>query len=161
MDSNQLAQACAEQLLREDFASQAMGVQLVTATATKAEATMRVRDDMVNGHGICHGGMLYFFADAALGFASNAENQRAVSTACTIDYLKPAYQGEELVAVTSVIKQGKRNGLFTVDVFNPGGELLAVFTGRTARIQGVLLDAAAIKTLESNTAPNTTEQPCG
>ena len=158
MDSDQLAQACAEQLLREDLASQGMGVHLVLARAGYAEVTMQVRKDMVNGHGICHGGMLYFLADSALGFASNSENQRAVSTACSIDYLKPAYQGEELTAQASVVRQGKRSGLYQVEVFNPNKELLAVFSGRTARIQGMLLDTAAIESEEKATLNNASYQ---
>lgn len=123
-----------EAMWGHDKASQMLGMNLVFAATSKAKVSMIVRDDMVNGHNTCHGGLIFALADTAFAFACNSQNQVAVAGAATIDYLHPAYSRDVLVASADVVHQGGRNGLYDVTVTNQQQVVIAVFRGRSIRV---------------------------
>lgn len=93
---------------------------------------MPVRDDMVNGLNVCHGGLLFALADTAFAFACNAYNRVTFAASAHIDFLRPAYLGDELCARAAEEYRGTRRGFYTVTVSNQHGEVVALFRGRAA-----------------------------
>ena len=125
-----------------DRASQALGMVLEEVRAHYARLSMVVRPDMVNGLGICHGGLVFALADSAMAFASNSENQMAVAATAHIDWLSPAREGERLVAVATEHWNGGRTGLSDVMVTADDGRRVAIFHGRTSRTGATIVGPA-------------------
>ena len=138
-DADLLAARCANTMWAEDSASQAMGMQIVSVREGCAVLSMTVRETMVNGHGMCHGGMIFSLADSAFAFACNSQNFVAVASAASIDFLEPASAGDVLTASASIVNQGKKTGLYDVAVSDQNNRIIAQFRGRSARIRGALL----------------------
>ena len=115
-----------------DHASRALGITVEIPKAGTAIARMRVRQDMVNGFDLCHGGLIFTLADTAFAFACNAYDRLSVASSASIDFLRPGRLGEELVATATEVHRGERGGVYAVEVHNPDGALVAVFRGRSA-----------------------------
>ena len=141
MDSQQLACACADAMWTEDRASQAMGMTISDVSPGNATLDMPVREDMVNGHNICHGGFIFTLADSAFAFACNSENHNTVAAGARIEFLAPGKLGDRLTAVARQVSQGGRTGVYDVVVTNQEGRKLALFRGNSHRIGGALVDA--------------------
>jgi acyl-CoA thioesterase len=139
-EADQLARRCAEQMWSDDEASKALGMVLESVGEGVATLSMVVRDDMVNGHDICHGGLIFSLADSTFAFACNSQNQVAVASSCSIDYVSPAYRGDRLTASAAMLHQGKRAGIYDVQVMNQEGRLVAQLRGRSARTGGTLVE---------------------
>jgi acyl-CoA thioesterase len=97
---------------------------------------MTVRADMLNGHGVCHGGIVFALADSAFAFACNSHNENTVAAAATIDFLAAAREHDELTAEASELWRTRRNGIYEISVCNQRGERIALFRGRSYRIDG-------------------------
>jgi acyl-CoA thioesterase len=132
MDTTTIAQRCAEAMYAKDAASQALGIRVDVRQAGRAVARMIVRQDMVNGFGVCHGGLLFTLADTAFAFACNAYDDLTFAAAASIDFLRPARLGDELQAIAREDYRGGRTGFYTVDVVNQRDETVALFRGRSA-----------------------------
>jgi acyl-CoA thioesterase len=140
MDSQQLAQACADAMWMEDEASRGMGMAIESIAPGEAELSMVVREDMVNGHAICHGGFIFTLADSAFAFACNSENHNTVAAGARIEFLAPGKLGDKLTAKARQMSQGGRTGVYDVVVHNQDGRQLALFRGNSHRIGGALVD---------------------
>ena len=138
-DADLLAEQCIDVMWAEDGASQAMGMQIVSVSEGCSVVSMTVREDMVNGRGMCHGGGVFSLADSAFAFACNSQNFVAVAYGACIDYLRPTFTGDELTASASVVNQGKKSGLYDVAVSDQNNRIIAQFRGRSARIGGAVL----------------------
>ena len=132
MDDLKTAQQCAETMLANDRSSQAMGVSIEMVAPGKAIARMRVRDDMLNGFAVIHGGLTFALADTAFAFACNSYDQQSFAAAAQIEFLRPAVAADVLTATASEDYRGRRNGYYTVEVRNQRDELVALFRGRSA-----------------------------
>ena len=139
MSPDETAKACADAMWADDRASQALGMRLVDVLPGTATVAMTVRDDMVNGHGIAHGGFVFSLADSAFAFACNTYDVRTVAYACTITYLAPTRLGDELVAVASERSRSGRTGTYDVTV-SVGDEVVAEFRGTSRTLGGPLLE---------------------
>jgi acyl-CoA thioesterase len=128
-----LAELAFRTLYERDRASQTLGIQVREVRPDFIRATMIVRPDMVNGHDICHGGLIFALADSAFAFCCNSRNIVTVGASATIDFLAPARTGDELVATAQMIWRSHRNGLCDVVVSNQRGEQVAVFRGRSVQ----------------------------
>lgn len=126
------ARRCAEAMLVNDRSSRLLGISVDVRAPGEAEARMTVRDDMVNGFDVLHGGLTFALADTAFAFACNAYNERSFAASAQIDFLRPALLGDELTAAASQDHRGRRSGYYTVRVLNQRGELVALFRGRSA-----------------------------
>jgi acyl-CoA thioesterase len=113
-----------------DRASQQLGIQVRDVGPGRATATMPVTDDMVNGHGICHGGYVFLLADTAFAFACNTHGVSVVAAGADVTFLAPVRAGDELTAegVERVLRG--RSGLYDVTV-RRGTEVVAEFRGRS------------------------------
>lgn len=131
-DTTRTARRCAETMYAKDAASQALGIRVEIPEAGRAVARMTVREDMVNGFDVCHGGLLFTLADTAFAFACNGYDDVTVAAAASIDFLRPARLGDELHALASEDYRGSKSGFYTVEVRDQRGETVAIFRGRSA-----------------------------
>jgi acyl-CoA thioesterase len=130
------AERAAAGLFERDRASQALGMRITGVRPGWARVAMTVRADMLNGHGVCHGGIVFALGDSAFAFACNSHNERTVAAAATIDFLAAAREDDELTAEASELWRTRRNGIYEITVSNQRGERIALFRGRSYRIDG-------------------------
>ena len=140
-DAQRLAERVAARMFDDDRASRGLGMRIESVAPGRAELTMSVRDDMVNGHAICHGGFIFLLADSAFAFACNSHNRNTVAQGCAIDYLAPARAGDMLRAVGVERSRTGRTGVYDVEVTNQHGATVALFRGKSYRIDGSVVDA--------------------
>jgi acyl-CoA thioesterase len=136
------ARRSAEAMWAADAASQALGMRIVDVGPGTATLEMRVREDMVNGHGIGHGGFTFCLADSAFAFACNSYNRRTVAHTCEITYLDPTRLGDVLTATAVERSREGRDGVYDVVVRNSAG-VVAQFLGRSKETRGVLYEEEA------------------
>lgn len=141
-DTLALAKRCADRMYADDLASQRLGIEVEVPAAGAVVATMTVRDDMVNGHDICHGGYIFTLADTAFAFACNAYDRVSVAASATIEFIAPARVGDLLRAEARELHRGGRSGIYDVTVSGPQG-VVAVFRGRSAALNRAVLGAEA------------------
>lgn len=134
-----LAERTAAALFARDRASQGLGMRLAGIQPGSARVLMRVRADMVNGHGLCHGGLVFALADSAFAFACNTGNESTVAAAASIDFLLAVHAGDELTAEARELWRTRRNGIYEITVTNQRGERVALFRGRSYRIEGTVV----------------------
>jgi acyl-CoA thioesterase len=132
METTARAKRCADAMYANDAASKALGIRVEIPRAGEAVARMIVREDMVNGFDVCHGGMLFTLADTAFAFACNAYDDLTFAAAASIDFLRPARLGDELRALAREDYRGRKSGFYSVEVRNQADELVVVFRGRSA-----------------------------
>jgi len=119
-----------------DHAAQAAGVEIVEAARGRARARLTVRADMVNGHGIAHGGYLFLLADTAFAYACNTERPVTVARSCHIEFLAPAREGDVLEAEAVERMREGRSGICDVAVRRvQDGALLAEFRGHSRELR--------------------------
>jgi acyl-CoA thioesterase len=137
-----LAERAAQAMFASDNASRALGMRIVAVRPGYAQLAMTVRADMVNGHALCHGGLIFTLADSAFAFACNSHNFVTVAAGCTIEFLAPAHEGDVLTATGQERALAGRSGIYDIDIRNQAGDLVAVFRGKSARIKGHIVDPA-------------------
>ena len=130
-DPQAVAEEAAAAMLATDRVGPALGMRLVKIAPGTCTLAMPVRADMGNGHGICHGGMIFTLADSAFAFACNSGGGSCVAATGSIDFLAPAHVGDELTAVATTVWRRGRTGIHEVVVTNQKGEAVALFRGRS------------------------------
>jgi len=133
------ARVVADAMYRGDLASQSLGITLVAVEAGRATVTMTVRPDMINGLGVCHGGLIFTLADSAMAFASNAANERSLAVHADIDWLNPARPGAVLTAQAEERTRRGRTAVNDAVVTDETGTVIATFRGRTLTVGGSVL----------------------
>ena len=139
-DAQALAERVAEAMFASDRASRALGMRVESVAPGRAEVTMSVRDDMVNGHAICHGGYIFLLADSTFAYACNSYNRNTVAQGCSIDYLAPARAGDLLRATGVERSRTGRTGVYDIEVRDQEGRTIALFRGKSYRIDGHVVD---------------------
>ena len=134
-DAQRVAEAAAAAMWAGDAASQALGMELVSVGPGRAVLRMTVRDDMVNGHKIGHGGLTFALADSAFAFACNSYDRRTVAAGAEIRFRAPTRQGEVLTATAMERERDARSGVYDVEV-NNGVGVVATFVGHAREIGG-------------------------
>jgi len=117
-----------------DRASQGLGMRILDVGAGTARLEMAVRDDMLNGHEICHGGFITTLADSAFAFACNSRNELTVAAGLTVDFLAPVKRGDVLIAEAAEVTRAGRSGVYDIVVTNRAGARVALIRGRSARL---------------------------
>ncbi len=141
--AKRLAEAVGREMLAQDKASRALGMVVEEVAPGEARLSMPVRDDLLNGHDLCHGGLIFTLADSALAYASNARNHVAVAAAAEIQFVSPARKGETLVATARERAATGSTGIYDIEVAErASGRLVALFRGRTHRLRGSIIDEA-------------------
>ena len=139
MTLDDVARRCAERMYAEDLASQSLDIVITDVAPGTAIASMTVRADMVNGHGICHGGFVFTLADTAFAFACNTYDDVTVAAGADITFLRPVKAGTDLVATAVELSRRGRSGLYDVTVRDSEGESVAEFRGRSRSLGRPLL----------------------
>lgn len=120
-------------MMASDEASRTLGISVDDYGDGHAVARMRIRADMVNGHAIAHGGLVFTLADTAFAAACNSVAAPTVAAAAEIVFVAPARLDDELVATASVRTSFGRSGIYDVTV-RRGVEVIAEFRGRSHRL---------------------------
>ncbi len=144
-DAHALAQEVAQAMWGRDHATQALGMSIVAVAPGSATIAMPVRQDMLNGHGMCHGGFMFTLADSAFAYACNSYNQNTVASACAIDFLAPAREGDVLEAEAVERSRSGRTGVYDITVKVLSGKTVALFRGKSYRIEGEVIAGLAAK----------------
>lgn len=139
-DADALARRIADTLLSREGTGLAWGVEIEDAREGYARIRMKLRDDMLNGHRIAHGGMIFALADTAFAYACNSRNESAVAQNASISFLATANAGEVLVAEAREASRSGRSGVYQVSVRGADGRVIAEFTGLSRTIGGAVID---------------------
>jgi acyl-CoA thioesterase len=132
----QTADLVREGMFVNDRASKWLGMQVAEVTPGRAVLRMTVRDQMLNGHDICHGGLIATLADSAFAFACNSYNEFSVASGFAIELLAPGRLGDVLTATCVEVSKTGRTGVYDTEVSNQHGQCIAVFRGRSHTVKG-------------------------
>lgn len=135
----EVAQACRDAMWRNDRVSRMLGMQVTEVGPGSATLTMTVREDMLNGHDICHGGLITTLADSAFAFACNAYNEVTVASGFDVNLLSAARLGDVLTAAARELSKAGRTGVYDIAVHNQLGQPVAAFRGRSYAMKGKAL----------------------
>ncbi len=140
-NADALAQAVGKAMYSRDTAVIALGMTVTDIGPGRAQVRMPVRADMLNGHAICHGGMVFTLADTAFAYACNAQGKVTVAAQAGIEFLLASREGDVLTATAQELTRSKRTGVYDVSVHNQRGELVALFRGRSHETNDNVLES--------------------
>lgn len=133
------AAAVRQEMYGRDRAAQALGITVEAIGPGSALCRMGVREDMLNGHGTCHGGLIFTLADTAFAYACNAGNRATVALNCQINYVAPARAGDVLTAEAREQSRTGRTGVYDVEVRRADGGVVALFRGQAYEVRGAIV----------------------
>lgn len=136
-----LARRASTAMFATDVCSRWLGMVLEDVRPGYARMRMAVKAEFLNGHGICHGGLMFTLADSTFALASNSHNMPAVAAGCAIEFLKPVQGGDVLTAEGHEQTLSGRHGIYDVKVTNSAGEIVAMFRGKSAQLRGEIVPA--------------------
>lgn len=136
MTPQQRAEHVCDGMLKKDHATLSLGMQVLSVGPGHATLSMTVRQDMLNGHATCHGGLIATLADSAFAFACNSYNELTVASGFSIDFLAPGRRDDCLTAHCVEVSRAGRTGIYDTAVINQRGERIAVFRGRSHTMKG-------------------------
>ena len=139
MEKNNLAITVVDHMMKNDLFSQWMGIQIVTIAEGYSKVKMAVRNEMMNGLGIVHGGIAFSLADSSFAFACNSRNNLSVALDTSINFLKPVHVGDILIAEAKEIHNGKSTGLYQITITNQNNHIVAFFKGTCFRTNKKLI----------------------
>jgi acyl-CoA thioesterase len=131
-----LAKKVVDKMMRDDLFSQWLGIEVIEIREGYSKIKMTVREEMINGFGIVHGGIAFSLSDSAFAFACNNRNNLSVALDTSINFTKPVHPGDILTAEAKEIHNGKSTGLYHITVTNQRDHTVALFKGtcfRTAK----------------------------
>ena len=140
MDANELASRVAHQMLAGEGTGPSWGIKIEEARAGYARLSMLVRADMLNSHGIAHGGMIFALADTAFAYVCNGSNHASVAAQASIIFLDKVVEGESLVAEAEEVAREGRAGVTRVAVRTSDGRAVAEFTGYSRTLGGPVVN---------------------
>ncbi|MEP6626675.1 MAG: hydroxyphenylacetyl-CoA thioesterase PaaI [Ginsengibacter sp.] len=136
MEKDQLAKDVISHVFERDLFSQWLGIEIIEIREGYAKTKMLVREEMINGLGIVHGGIAFSLADSTFAFACNNRNNLSVALDTSINFLKPMNVGDVVTAESREIHNGKSTGLYQIEIKNQHNHIVAMFKGicfRTGR----------------------------
>jgi len=140
VDADQLANRVADAMLTAEGTGPAWGIRIEEARAGYARVSMLVRPDMLNGHGLAHGGMIFALADTAFAYVCNGSNHASVAAQASIVFLDKVRDGETLVAEAAEVAREGRAGVTRVTVRAGDGRTVAEFTGYSRTLGGPVVE---------------------
>ncbi|MGF1639919.1 MAG: hydroxyphenylacetyl-CoA thioesterase PaaI [Rhodospirillales bacterium] len=138
-DDHAIARRAGAAMYANDLASQHLGIVLDDIRPGYARMRMTVGAQMLNGHAICHGGYVFLLADTAFAFACNSYNRTTVAASAAVEFLAPCYLNDVLTAVAEEQVRGARLGVYDIVITNQNGQRIALFRGRSYRVQGTIV----------------------
>lgn len=140
MTPKEHAEKAAAIMWENDRASPWIGMRLDTIDEGRSKMSLVVQDHHVNGHDICHGGIIFTLADSAFAFACNSRNQNTVAQHNSITYISPGKLGDTLTADAKEVSLSGRSGIYDVTVTNQNNDVIAEFRGCSRAIRGQLFE---------------------
>ncbi len=134
-DADKMPSQAVRAMMAADAASRALGIELVEQGEGRAVTRMPVREDMLNGHGVIHGGLVFSVADTAFACACNSWGPATVAAAAEIVFVAPARAGDVLRAEAAVRTRFGRSGVYDVTVRTEAGAVVAEFRGRSQQLR--------------------------
>ncbi len=141
MEPNELAQAVVDKMMANDQFSQWLGIEVVEIKPGYCVLKMDVRDEMLNGFNILHGGVTFSLADSALAFASNSYGKKSVSIEVSMSYTGQVEEGDILIATAEVASLNNKIAVFNVTVKTIEDTTIALFKGTVYRTERGWFDA--------------------
>jgi acyl-CoA thioesterase len=141
-EADKLARRIAEKLFEREGTSGVWAIKLEDAREGYARLSMRVRADMLNGHAIAHGGMIFALADTAFAYACNSRNESTVAQHASVTFLAPAQLDDVLIAEAREVSRAGRSGTYAVSIRTDDGRVIAEFNGLSRSIGGAVIDEA-------------------
>jgi acyl-CoA thioesterase len=126
---NELAQTVVSHMMRHDLFSQWLGIEVLEIKEGYSKIKMGVREEMINGFGIIHGGIAFSLADSAFAFACNNRNNLSVALDTSINFIKPVHVDDILTAEATEVHNGKSTGLYHITITNQKNHPVAFFKG--------------------------------
>jgi acyl-CoA thioesterase len=142
-DGQTIAEAVRTQMYGRDHAAQALGITVEAIGPGSAVCRMSVREDMLNGHASCHGGLIFTLADTAFAYACNAGNRATVALTAHITFIAPARAGDVLRASAHEQSRTGRTGVYDVEVRRADGAIVALFRGQAYEVRGAIVQSEA------------------
>ncbi|AWI76542.1 phenylacetic acid degradation protein PaaD [Parazoarcus communis] len=136
LDPQALAERVRDGMFERDQAARGLGMAFVDVGPGRSTMTMTVREDMLNGFRICHGGFITTLADTAFAYACNSGNEMTVASGISVDFMAPGRPGDVLSAEAREVSASGRTGVYDITVTNQTGELIAVMRGKSYRMKG-------------------------
>ena len=140
MTPKEKAEKSATAMWESDNSSPWVGIDMVEVDEGRAVMSLTVKKHHTNGHGICHGGIIFTLADTAFAFACNSRNQSTVAQHNTISFVSPGALGDTLTARAKELSLIGKNGIYDVTVINQDGRIIAELRGCSRAIRGQLFD---------------------
>ncbi len=138
-EKDKLAAAVVDHMMKHDLFSQWLGIEVLNITEGYSKIRMTVREEMINGFGIVHGGIAFSLADSAFAFACNNRNNLSVALDTSINFTKPVHVGDILTAEAKELHNGKSTGLYHITISNQKDHVVALFKGTCFRTHKSLL----------------------
>lgn len=133
MNNHFRAEDVVDHMLQHDRFSQWLGISVLEIKEGYSKIKMTVREEMLNGFGIVHGGIAFSLADSAFAFACNNRNNLSVALDTSINFIKPVHPGDELIAEAKELHNGRSTGLYHISIYNQNNHLVAQFKGTCYR----------------------------
>jgi acyl-CoA thioesterase len=138
-EKDQLAADVVTHMMKHDLFSQWLGIEVLDIKEGYSKITMKVREEMINGFGIVHGGIAFSLADSAFAFACNNRNNLSVALDTAINFTKPVHVGDQLTAEAKELHNGKSTGLYHITIKNQNDHTVALFKGTCFRTSKTLI----------------------
>ncbi|ANQ83392.1 hydroxyphenylacetyl-CoA thioesterase PaaI [Azoarcus olearius] len=136
LDPQALAEKVRDGMFERDQAARSLAMEITAVGPGRATIAMKVREDMLNGFRICHGGFITTLADTAFAYACNSGNEQTVASGISVDFMAPGKPGDVLTAEAQQVFEAGRTGVYDITVTNQQGELIAVMRGKSYRLKG-------------------------
>lgn len=140
MDRNIFAKKVVDQMVEKDLFSKWLGIEIIEIKEGYSKIKMTIRNEMVNGFGIVHGGVIFSLGDSAFAFACNNRNNLSVALDTSINFIKPVHVGDMLTAEAKEIHNGKSTGLYNISISNQHDHVVALFKGTCFRTNKKLVE---------------------
>lgn len=139
MDQKPSAKLVAEKVFEQDLFSQWLGIEILEIQEGYSKIAMTVREEMINGLGIVHGGIAFSLADSAFAFACNNRNNLSVALDTSINFIKTVHVGDRLEAIATEVHNGRSTGLYQISISNQNQVVVAIFKGTCFRTGKTIL----------------------
>ncbi len=141
--SEDISTQVVDHMVEKDLFSKWLGISVLEIKEGYSKIKMVIRPEMINGLGTVHGGVAFAFADSAFAFACNNRNILSVALDTSINFIKPIFVGDDLIAEAKEIHNGRSTGLYHISITNQNQQLVAFFKGTCFRTEKMLINTGS------------------
>lgn len=138
-DKDQLAKKVVDKMMQDDLFSQWMKIKIIEISEGYGKIKMELREEMINGFNVIHGGIIFSLADSAFAFACNNRNNLSMALDASISFNKTTKPGDILIAEAKEIHNGRSTGLYIITITNQNNDHVALFKGTCFRTGKTLI----------------------